>query len=120
MPAVCTWFVADGDLPPTSSGQLVSHEALCALNTSEDDAAVDFTVFFEDRDPLSGFHFTCPAQRTVHVRLDTIQNRDGEVIPKGKPYALEIRSSIPIIVQHSRMDTSQAPLALFTTMGFPG
>ncbi|WP_420168591.1 sensory rhodopsin transducer [Alicyclobacillus hesperidum] len=26
----------------------------------------------------------------------------------------------PIVVQHSRMDTSQASLALFTTMGFPG
>ncbi|GMA58114.1 hypothetical protein C7445_1149 [Alicyclobacillus sacchari] len=118
MADMCRWYIADGYLPSFSTGQLESHESLCVLNTTEQAAMLHLTVYFEDRSPIMGFRFNCPAKRTVHVRLDAVENDDGESIPRGVPYAMEIESTVPVVVQHSRMDTSQKALALFTTMGF--
>ncbi|EPZ52530.1 sensory rhodopsin transducer [Alicyclobacillus acidoterrestris] len=115
-----TWVIADGYLPTNSTGNQVSHEAVCVLNLTPDEAVIQLTVYFEDRDPLAGFTCLCGAQRTNHIRLDRLVNDAGEQIPRGVPYALKIDSTVPVIVQHSRMDTSQEALALFTTMGYSG
>ena len=45
---------------------------------------------------------------------------EGMLIPKGTPYALEVESNLPIIVQFSRMDATQPANTLMTTMAYPG
>ncbi len=48
------WVVADGYIPPGSSGDdpaPASHESVCILNTGPADAAVELWVYFTDRDP---------------------------------------------------------------------
>ena len=48
------WAIAEGYIPSQSvSGNrdLVSHEAGCLLNTGDDDAEVEITPFFRDREP---------------------------------------------------------------------
>jgi len=114
-----TWVIPDGFLPAISNGHFVSHEAVCVLNLTDQDAHIDITVYFEDREPMAGFTATCGARRTNHIRLDKIVNSNGEKIPVGVPYALKIDSDQPVIVQHSRMDTTQAEMALMTTMAYP-
>jgi hypothetical protein len=37
----------------------------------------------------------------------------------GTPFALKIESSVKVVVQHTRLDTTQPALALMTTMAFP-
>lgn len=113
------WMIPDGYLPDRSNGDLVSHEAVCVLNTGYEDARMVLTIFFEDRDPLECPDIVCGARRTNHIRLDKIRADNGMQIPRGVPYAVELVSTVPVVVQHSRMDTSQAELALFTTMAFP-
>lgn len=110
------WIVPDGYLPATTAEPLESHEALCFLNTSEKQAHVTIIVYFEDREPLEGFQIVVPSKRTLHFRLDSAYNNKGEAIPKNTPYALEVRSNVELSVQHTRMDTRQANMALFTTM----
>ena len=56
--------------------------------------------------------------RTCHIRLDRLRSEDGREIPRGIPYALLVESNTPIVVQYSRLDTSQAELALMTTMAY--
>lgn len=112
------WVIADGFMSDTQNGDLVSHEAVCVLNLSDDDAEIKLDVYFEDREPLRGFLAMCNARRTNHIRLDKIVNQKGESIPKGVPYALAVYSSCPVVVQHSRMDVSQAEMALMTTIAF--
>lgn len=113
------WLIPDGYLPEKSNGDFVSHEAVCVLNTGLHDAEIRLTFYFEDRDPMDRFQTTCPSKRTHHIRLDKLRDLDGNPVPCGVPYAIEVQSSVPVVVQHSRLDTSQEALALFTTMAFP-
>ncbi|TBL75325.1 sensory rhodopsin transducer [Paenibacillus thalictri] len=112
------WFIPDGYIPPESSGSLESHESICVLNTSDEDAQLAITVFFEDRAPIERIPAIVPGRRTQHLRTALLQ-RDGEAIPKGVPYAMEVESSIPVIVQYSRLDSTQPANALMSVMAYP-
>ncbi|MCR2806474.1 sensory rhodopsin transducer [Paenibacillus soyae] len=112
------WIIPDGFIPPDSSGNLTSHESVCVLNTSSEEAMLLFTVFFEDREPLENMMFVVPARRTKHIRTSAL-HKGGTGIPVGVPYAIEVRSDIPVVVQYSRLDSTQAENALMSTMAFP-
>jgi hypothetical protein len=111
------WFVPDAYLPATSTGDAVSHESACLLNTSDVDAHVRFTFYFEDRDPIGPIELTLEARRTRHVRLDDRDAIAGVELPRGVPYAYTVESDVPIVLQHSRLDTSVA-YTLFTTIAY--
>ena len=97
------WLIADGYMSDTQNGDFVSHEAVCVLNLSGETANINITIYFEDREPLKGFVAECQSERTNHIRLDKIENKDGVKIPLGVPYALLIESDVPVVCQHSRM-----------------
>jgi hypothetical protein len=44
---------------------------------------------------------------------------DPEPVPLGTDYASVIESNVPIVVQHTRLDSRKAELALLSTMAFP-
>ena len=113
------WIVPDGYLPAQSTGDLKSHESTCVLNLGRRPATVRLTAYFENREPLEGFRVTCPPRRTVHIRLESLKNQKGQSIPPGTPFALKVRSSSKVVVQHTRLDSTQPALALMTTMAFP-
>lgn len=113
------WFVPDCFLPERSSGGLASHEAACVLNLSRRPATLRFTVYFEDRPPLTGLRAACPAERTNHIHLKRLRTARGKTIPVGVPFALKVESDVPVVVQHTRLDTTQPALALMTTLAFP-
>ena len=115
-----TWMIGDGYWPEVDTpGHYVSHEAICLLNTGRDDATVQIVLFFEDRPPQDGFFVTCAAQRTVHVRMDKLRDQDGNGVPRGVPYAALVHSDVPIMVQYSRLDTTQPNMSLCTTVAYP-
>lgn len=114
------WAIAEGYLPGESHGpapQMTSHETLCILNTSDQQADVRVTIFYADREPAGPYRITIPARRTRHVRFNDL--RDPEPIPTDTDYASVIESNVPIVVQHTRLDSRQAENALFSTMAFP-
>lgn len=113
------WLIPDGFLPEESSGAQESHEAICVLNTSTEEAGLLISFYFEDREPIKDVRVMVPPERTLHVRLDFREHLNGVSIPRGVPYALRVESSVPIAIQHSRMDTSQEALTLMTTMAHP-
>jgi len=113
------WLVADSYLPDRHSGDLESHESACILNVSRRPAKLKFTVYFQDRKPLKGLQAVCPAERTAHVRLNSLKNRKGEGIPIAKPMDYKVESNVNVVVQHTRLDTSQTALALMTTIAYP-
>jgi len=113
-----TWLIPDTYLNSISKNGNVSHESICVLNTSDVDAVLNLTLFFEDREAITSFASQCPAMKTHHVRMDKIRNADGESIPKDVPYAVLVESNTPIVVQYSRLDTSAAEMALMTTIGY--
>ncbi|WP_256757530.1 sensory rhodopsin transducer [Cohnella sp. WQ 127256] len=112
------WYIPDGYIPEISSGQLTSHESICVLNTASEDALLRITIFFEDRNPMEDIMVVVPARRTKHIRTSTLQ-QEGTLIPIGVPYAIEVQSDIPIIVQYSRLDSTQAENTLMSVMAHP-
>ena len=110
------WIIPDGYIPEESTGSQPSHEAICVLNSLDTDAHLSIAFYFEDRDPIKDVSVTVPAERTRHVRTDLPDHLAGAEIPRGVPYAVRVESDVPVVVQHSRMDTSQEVLALMTTL----
>lgn len=112
------WLIPDCYLPAESTGGMESHESTCVLNLGSRPATISLAAYFEDRAPIKGLRATCPPQRTVHIRINSLKNQKGETIPTGKPFALKVRSNAKVVVQHTRLDTTQPALSLMTTMGF--
>jgi hypothetical protein len=112
------WYIPDGYIPETSTGQLTSHESICVLNTASEDALLNITIYFEDREPLENIMVVVSGRRTKHIRTSSL-HQEGTPIPVGVPYAIEVQSDIPVIVQYSRLDSTQAENALMSVMAYP-
>ncbi len=114
------WVIAEGYIPSKSHGpepQMTSHETLCVLNASDQDADVHITIFYADREPVGPYPISVPARRTRHIRFNDLT--DPAPIPVDTDYASVIDSNVRIVVQHTRLDSPQAENALFSTMAFP-
>lgn len=113
------WAIAEGYIPSRSNGpqpQMTSHETACLLNTSDTDAHITLTIYFSDREPAGPYHLLVPARRTLHMRFNTLQ--DPEPIPPDTDYSSVFVSDVPIVIQHSRLDSRQAENALLSTIAF--
>ncbi len=116
-----TWLIPDTYLHSVSSSDRIedrSHEAICVLNTSDTDAHIALTLYFEDREPDTTYTSFCAARRTHHIRLDKLVNDAGTPIQRDTPYAILVSSDTPIVVQYSRLDTSAVQMALMTTVAY--
>lgn len=110
------WLIPDAFWHSLGNGCFPSHEAVCVLNTSDKDALIRFTLFFEDQDELGGFTCNCPARRTRHIRMDKLVSDYGKTVPVDTPYSILVESDADLAVQYSRMDTSQPEMALMTAI----
>lgn len=113
------WAIAEGYIPAESTGpepQMESHETVCILNTGNEDAQVEIMIYFTDKEPVGPYCETVPARRTRHIRFNEL--KDPAPVPKGTDFASTIRSSVPIVVQHTRLDSRQAANALLSTIAF--
>ena len=114
------WAIAEGYIPSASVNDeraLTSHETACILNAGDADAMVRITLFFADRDPAGPYKLVVGARRTLHVRFNDLS--DPEPVPRDTDYASVIEASVPIVVQHTRLDSRNPSLALLSTMAFP-
>jgi hypothetical protein len=115
------WAIAEGWIPSWSHGpdpEMLSHETACILNANDAPAHVEITIYFSDREPVGPYKITVPPRRTLHQRFNDL--KDPEPIPKATNYASRIDSDVPIVVQHTRLDSRQSENALLTTMAFAG
>jgi hypothetical protein len=113
------WAIAEGYIPKSSHGpepEMTSHETACLLNTSDQDAHVQIMIYFSDKDPVGPFRVIVPANRTKHLRFNDL--KDPQPIPRGTDYASVIEADVPIVVQHTRLDSRQDANALLTTIAF--
>ncbi|MBK8176675.1 MAG: sensory rhodopsin transducer [Rhodospirillales bacterium] len=113
------WVIAEGYIPSCSTGDgraFESHETACFLNAGGDDARVKITVYFADRDPVGPYRVVVPARRTLHLRFNDLT--DPSPVPRDTDYASVIESDVPVVVQHTRLDTRQEALALISTIAF--
>ena len=113
------WAIAEGYIPSRGmSGDpaLISHETACILNTGGQPANIKLTLFFADRQPFGPYLITVPAQRTLHLRFNDL--RDPEPVPRDTAYASLFESDVPVVVQHTRLDSRDPHIALLSTIAF--
>ncbi len=114
------WVIPEGYIPGTSSStahDLVSHESACILNTGDATANIEITIYFEDREPVGPYRTIVPPRRTLHLRFNDLE--DPAPVPRDTSYASLLRSDVPIIVQHTRLDSRPASIALLSTLAYP-
>lgn len=113
------WVIAEGYIPAWSSDtsrELTSHETACVLNAGDRPAHVRITIYYADREPGGPYALTIPARRTAHVRFDELA--DPEPIPPGTDFSSVIEADVPIVVQHTRLDSRSRDVALMTTTAY--
>ena len=116
-----TWAIAEGYIPGWSHGsgpEFLSHEAFCILNTTHEDAHIELTIYYADREPAGPYRMTVAARRTHHFRFNDLT--DPAPIPHGTSYASVFESNVAVVIQHTRLDSRQAENALMTTIAYPG
>jgi hypothetical protein len=112
------WAIAEGWIPSQSSfsePSLMSHETACILNAGDSTAHVRITVFFADREPV-GYEVTVAARRTLHLRFNDLDT--PEPIPRDTAYSTVFDSDVPIVVQHTRLDSRRAEVSLLSTIAY--
>ena len=114
------WAIPEGYLPEWSNGpepELASHESVSILNTGDRDAHVEITCYFTDREPVGPYTVDVPARRTRHVRFNELE--DPEPIPRATDFSSVLVSDVPVVAQHTRLDSRQAENALLSTVAYP-
>ena len=102
------WAIAEGYIPSQSSFSdhaLISHETACILNASDRDAHVTLTVFFADKEPVT-YQIVVPARRTHHLRFNDLADPP---MPFDTDFSSVFESDVPIVVQHTRLDSRHTP-----------
>ena len=89
---------------------------MCILNASDQAAHVSMTVFFSDREPAGPYCEIIEPRRTRHIRFNDLQR--PQPIPVATDFSTVIESDVPIVVQHTRLDSRQAKNALMTTLAY--
>ncbi|MGZ3846920.1 MAG: sensory rhodopsin transducer [Flavisolibacter sp.] len=113
------WAIAEGYIPSWSNGpgrEFVSHEAACILNTSNQEAHIELTIYFSDKDPVGPYKISVLPKRTLHLRFNDLKH--PEPIPLGTDYSSVFVSDVPIVIQHTRLDSRQDANALLSTIAF--
>jgi hypothetical protein len=113
------WAIAEGHIPSGSSftdRALVSHETACILNAGGGDAHVVLTIFFADREPSGPYRITVPARRTLHLRFNDLA--EPAPIPRDTDFSSVFESDVPIVVQHTRLDSRHAEVSLLSTTAY--
>ena len=113
------WAIAEGYIPSQSvsnAPDLVSHETACILNASDRDAHVAITLYFSDREPVGPYRVEIPARRTLHLRFNDLS--DPMPVPRDTDYASLLVSDVPIVVQHTRLDSRRPEISLLSTIAY--
>jgi hypothetical protein len=115
------WAIAEGYIPGESTGSgphMESHETFCVLNTTPDDAHLEVTIYYSNREPVGPYRLSVPARRTRHFRFNNLS--DPEPVPRDTDFSSVIISDVPVVVQHTRLDSRQPPHALISTIAEEG
>lgn len=113
------WSIAEGHIPSQSSfadPALISHETACILNANDQEAHVSITVFFADREPVGPYRITVAPRRTLHVRFNDLT--EPASIPRDTDFSSVLESDVPIVVQHTRLDSRHAEVTLMSTIAY--
>ena len=119
------WIFPDAFLPAKGhpyktlkNGDQFGHESLCMLNSSNKDALLNISFYYENKEPLENYEHTLKAKRSLHLRLDNITLLNNQKLLREVPYSIILKSNIKIVAQLSRLDTTSDHNSFMTSLGW--
>ncbi len=116
-----SWAIPGSNIPLEQTGpepDFTSHDSLWILNATDDDADVEITIYYADREPVGPYSIDIEARRVRQIRFNDLI--DPQPIPLETDYAAVVESNTPIVVHFTQMDTRQAENTRTTATGFGG
>lgn len=111
-----TWVFSDGDLPPRGDSEPFGHEALMIVNSGNEDADINMTLLFEDKEPKRNIKLHVDAERVKCFRMDMPLGEENYEIPFGQ-FAVIIESNVEIVAVYGRLDRRK-DMAYYPVAGY--
>ena len=113
------WVFCDGYLPPHGDNpDFEGHEALMITNLNKEDAEIELSFVFEDKDPLEGIRYTLKGMRTICIRLDQPLGENKVMLGEAVQYTVWVKSSIGVCACFGRLDVRQTNMAYYSVEGY--
>jgi hypothetical protein len=104
------WVISEGYISETSD------ETIHVLNVSHEDARLEITLFYADREPVGPYLVSVPARRTRQIHL--YQLNDPAPIPPDTNFASVVESNVLVVLQPSRINSRNEASPAMTTTAF--
>jgi hypothetical protein len=114
------WAFSGGRIPFDSTGEepmFNSHDKISVLNTSEEEAEIEIFIFYEDEAPVGTYEVKVKPRRLRKIRINDLI--DPAAVRLERNYGCYIRSSVPVVIQFSQMNTGQNANAIMGTLAYP-
>ena len=113
------WAFAAGNIPFDSNGNepvFTSRDQIAVLNINSEKAEITITIYYEDQDEVGKYKLVVDARRVRKIRFNDLI--DPLPITLERPYGFELNSTVPVIVQFTRMNTSARALSSLCTTAY--
>jgi hypothetical protein len=114
-----TWSFAAGNIPFRSTGvepMFTSNDRIAVLNMNSQKAEIIITIYYEDQDEMTDYKIIVGARRVRKIKFNDLI--DPMPIALERPYSFMLESSVPVVVQFTRMNTGAAALASLCTTAY--
>ena len=113
VPGKKCWIIADGELPPPGDFPLKGHESIIILNTTDEVAVCNVSIYYTDREPVENIEVTVEPRRVRCFRTNNPDDFNGYEIPYEVQYAMKWDCSVPVVMQYGRLDTRDQPMHFY-------
>lgn len=110
------WIFPDAELPPVGLNVIPGHESIIITNTGNQDAHIQITLFYPDKEPTKDIHAVVSAQRVRCLRTNEEKDFGVHTAAFEEQYAIMLESDVPVVAQYGRAEPRQ--VAFYTTPGY--
>lgn len=110
------WIFPDAELPPEGVNAIPGHESIIITNTGEAEAHIRITLFYTDKEPVTGLCLVVGARRVRCLRTNEEKDFGPYTAAFGEQYAIMLESDVPVVAQYGRAEPRT--VAFYTTLGF--
>ena len=110
------WFFPDAELPPVGVNLIPGHESIIITNTGDEDAHIQITLIYTDKEPIDDIHVTVGARRVRCLRTNEEKDFGPYTAKFEEQYAIMLESDVPVVAQYGRAEPRT--VAFYTTPGY--
>lgn len=110
------WIFPDAELPPEGGKEIPGHESVIITNVGPQDAHIQVSLIYADREPVEDIEVTVGARRVRCLRTNVAEDFGGYTAKMGEQYAIVLKSDVPVVAQYGRAEPRD--VAFYTTAGY--